>query len=330
MNKIYLSIALIIICGHCFSQQNTSDKQIMDSLIKNDDFLSDLNSLDNSSSYVKLNVGIGNKLFSEKNNSLNALDQNKSLVFSPSIEYFNRTGFGLLAAGFLVNNNNKAGFYQYALTPSYDYLTGKKIDAGISFTKFFIKDKYSNVSSPIQNDLYIYANLKKPWLRPGLSFGYSAGNENEINFIDTTVIMQNRSVRIQSADTVTTKINTVSFSATLSHTFSAYDILKTDDALVFVPQLSLNTGSNKYNVTHESSLKVYRPFKKITKTRIRNFAEKSTPPVFQVESIGWDMDVSYTIGKFIFEPEIYLDYYLPATNEKRFTQVFSFNVGYTF
>ncbi|MEO6453662.1 MAG: hypothetical protein ABIN97_06325 [Ginsengibacter sp.] len=331
MNKIYLCIGVLLMwSAYCYPQKDAEDKRLLDSLIKEDDFLSMLNLLGEPSSYLKVNLNIGNKLFSINNNALNAMDQNKRLIFTPSIEYFNKSGFGISVAGYVINNNNKTAFYQYAITPSYDYVSGKKIEAGISFTKFFVKDKYSTVSSPIQNDLYIYTNLKKTWLKPGIAFGYSGGTYNEINFTDTTVFQQNRMIRIQFTDTVNTRINAVSLIATVSHTFSEYGIIKSNDALSFTPQLLLNMGSSKYVVSHKTSSMLYRPYTKTTTTRIRNFQEKSVSPALKIESLGLSLDATYRIGKLIFEPQLYLDYYLPSTTEKRFSQVFCFNVGYVF
>jgi hypothetical protein len=53
---------------------------------------------------------------------------------------------------------------------------------------------------------------------------------------------------------------------------------------------------------------------------------------FALQSVGLSADLRYMIGNFTFEPQVYFDYYLPAIDGviKRFSQVFSFNVGYTF
>ncbi len=44
----------------------------------------------------------------------------------------------------------------------------------------------------------------------------------------------------------------------------------------------------------------------------------------------YDGATTDSIGNFSFAPQLYLDYYLPKTDEKRFTQVFTFTFGYNF
>ena len=330
MHKLCLHLGIMLASINCYCQQTAEDKRLLDSLIKNDVALKMFATINKPSSYVKLNAGITNKLFSISNNSLNAMEQNKQIMFSPSIEYFNKTGLSISFAAFLINDKNKYGFYQYSLTPSFDHNFGKLISAGISFTRFFIKDKYSSATSPIQNDLYVYAILKKSWLKPGIAVGYSTGVSNEITFIDTTVGTRNRMIRIQFTDTAEIHLQSFSVIGSLSHTFWGYDILTSNDAISFTSQLSLNAGSNKYTVAHKTTT-TYFNLKKIHKrSRIRNFSADTVSSKFQVESLGLNLNVNYSIGKFNFDPQLYLDYYLPSSTEKRFTQVFAFTIGYTF
>ena len=48
-----------------------------------------------------------------------------------------------------------------------------------------------------------------------------------------------------------------------------------------------------------------------------------------MQSAGVNLDLNYMIGNFNFEPQLYTDYYLPATESKRITMVFTVNIGYT-
>ena len=108
MPKLYLGIILLLLfSNNCYCQQSADDKKLLDSMIKSDDLLSMLDNIDKPFSYVRLNAGITNKLFSVNNNSLNAMQQNKKLIFSPSVEYYNKTGLGISFAAFFINDNNK-------------------------------------------------------------------------------------------------------------------------------------------------------------------------------------------------------------------------------
>ena len=53
---------------------------------------------------------------------------------------------------------------------------------------------------------------------------------------------------------------------------------------------------------------------------------------FALQSVGLSMDLRYMIDNLTFEPQIYIDYYLPGIDAgtKRLSQVFTFNVAYTF
>ena len=51
---------------------------------------------------------------------------------------------------------------------------------------------------------------------------------------------------------------------------------------------------------------------------------------FEAESIGLDLGLAYSIGRFTFQPDYYVDYYLPQTDEKRFTGIFNVNLGFSF
>ena len=101
--------------------------------------------------------------------------------------------------------------------------------------------------------------------------------------------------------------------------------------MILTPQLSLITGINTYDVKHSSSLANFNAFTKKKLKKIRHFqSQDKNNNKYQLQSVGLDLDVNYSIGKFYFEPEFYLNYYLPETNDNRFTQIFNFNIGITF
>lgn len=342
MKALYYFTTLLVLSANCYSQETEEDKRLLDSLLKYDVALRMFSLMNKSSSYLQLNAGVTNKFFSVANNSLNALEGDKQIIFTPSVEYFNKCGLGISLTSFFINSKNKSGFYQYSITPSFDYYASNSAAAGVSYTRFFIKNKYSEATTPIQNDFYGYAYLKKPWFNPGIAVGYSTGDSYEAAFFDTTDRHGNQIFRIVGTDSAKIKLQSFSLIGSISHTFSEQGILKTDDAIHFTPQLSLNAGYNKYTVTHKVTTNVpltdellskqfLKRLKQLLqkKSRIRNFQEEGSTK-FEIESIGLNLKLNYNIGKFDFDPQIYLDYYIPPTTENRFTQIFAFNVGYTF
>jgi hypothetical protein len=326
-----------------------SDKAILDSLRKNDELLKLFESWFKPTSYLQLNVGVGNKLFGTRNNALNALQIGNKLIFTTSAGYFHKSGFGIGATGFLLNEKGNTGFYQYSLTPSYEYLEGKSFGATVSYTRYLIPDKYNLASSPIQNDFYAAAILKKPWIRPGLAIDYSMGDYHEIINVDTTFKRQNQSVVVKYTDTINTHLQSFAVTAFGEHSFKAYGIFSDGDAINFTLQLLANFDYNNYAVTHKSSAYDYITFSKNKRKRILkpskvdntvsdNGAPDNGPSdnapldnsTFMAESIGFNLNANYLIGKFNIEPAVYLDYYLPTTNSKRFTQILNLQVGYRF
>ncbi len=320
----------VLFFSKSFAQINPSDKRIMDSLLENDELLKMINDYNKASSYFRVNIGIGNKLYSDQNKAIESLQNNSQFIISPSLEYHHKSGLGLSFTGFLFNENNKAQFYQYALSPFFNYTKGNFINTTLSYTHYFVKDIYSSNTSPVQNEFYGSLVFKKWWLRPGISTGYSWGTYHDIINIDTTFRIAGQQHHLKFIDTTATKLSSFSIAATVEHSFTFYNIFSKKDGVNFTPQLSLITGINSYQVNHKSSVENYNRFIKKFIKRTRNFQSQSESSKFQAQSVGLDLDVSYLIGIFYLEPELYLDYYLPETDDERLTKIFNLNIGITF
>ena len=104
----FILLLLVLISLSGISQRIQSDKELLDSLIKNDDFIKQLDN--ESRSYFKVNFGIGNQLFSLHNRTLDAAQIEKKLIFTPSIGYYHKSGFNLSLSGYLVNDSGKRNF----------------------------------------------------------------------------------------------------------------------------------------------------------------------------------------------------------------------------
>jgi len=331
MLKILLcSFFIFFIFTDVFAQKDSTDKQIMDSLIKNDIFLKMLNDFDKPVTYFQVSAGIGNTLLNGEHFSIKPIQNTPIFVFMPSVGYFHKSGLGISATGFLLNENQQTNFYQYSVSPSYQYTKSKVINASAAYTHYFIKDKYNATSSPVQNDFYGSLVFKKPFINPGISVGYSSGKSYEIITIDTALKIQNQNRQIHYIDTVNILLKSFSFSGSLKHDFDFYDLFSDNDGLRFTPGFLLNTGINVYKIKHNSSLSDFNAFTKKKLKKIRHFFTQSENQKWQIQSFGLDLDLNYVIGKFNFEPDLYLDYYLPKTTDRRFTQIYNFNIGMTF
>ena len=111
------------------------------------------------------NIGIGNRLFSSKNNALNAKQEiSSTLIYSPSLAYYHKSGFNINAGANLLNDGERFGVNQYSVTPAFDLAGNKNFAVDISYTHYFVQDKFSKFSSPIQDDFFSSFSYKKIWL----------------------------------------------------------------------------------------------------------------------------------------------------------------------
>ncbi len=321
---------IVLLFSKSYAQVTPSDKHIMDSLIKNDEFIKMLDKMDDVESYFRINVGIGNRLFSGNNKAVQNLGTKDQLVFTPSLGYFHKSGLSLSFASYLLSENSKLNFYQYALSPSYSYSKGKVADALISYIHYFKESRYNASAYPFDDEVYANLLFKKLFIKPGFSAGYSTGNYIETVHIDTIVTILNRPRHIKYEDTATTKISSFSLSLSIEHDFTFYKLFAKKDGLRFTPQLSIISGINNYTVSHKSSTQLYNLYTKRRLKKLRRFKSSNDKGKYEIQSAGLDLDLNYSIGKFYVEPELYLDYYLPKTDSKAFTQIFNFNIGITF
>jgi hypothetical protein len=327
---LYFILIAVIAFSKAAAQTTPSDKHLLDSLLRNDDMLKMLDNLDKPNSYLRINMGIGNKLYSIEDKSIETLQNTNELILSPSVAYNHKSGLGISFTGFLLNQDKKTAFYQYTLTPSFLYNKGKVADFSVSYTHYFEKMAYSPNTSPVQNEFYGTLVFKQSWVKPGVAVGYSSGIFRQIIHVDTSLKVANRVVSIKYTDTAVVKLTSFSVSASMEHSFNFFKLFSPKDGLVFTPQVSLISGENDYKVSHNSSIANYNAFTKKQITRLRHFQAQSDNKKYQLQSAGLDLDAYYAIGKFYVEPEMYFDYYLPKTTDNRFTQVYCLNIGITF
>lgn len=329
--KVTAYLLSIFFIGSSFAQLSPADQKLMDSLIKHDDFFKMLNELDNPRSVLRVNVGIGNMLYSGANKAVQNLEVNPNLIYTPSLSYIHKSGFGITASSSLTKIGEQYTLYQASLSPSFTYSKGNFADAALAYVHYFKIGSHNSTSSLLDNEVYGTVLFKKLWLMPRLSVSYSEGGFTETTDIDTTVRERNRLVRLKYIDTSVTRISSLSFSAGVEHDFLAYKLLFKNDGLRFTPQLSGFMGVNNYSVDYNATTQLYnlRNLKKFKK--LKKFQSSSqVNGKFELQSVGLDLDFTYTIGKFYIEPDIYLDYYVPESSDNPFSQIYNFNIGITF
>jgi hypothetical protein len=334
MPKFYLTGFFLLLFFHCFCQQKLSDSS---NVVQQSDSLKQLDStlagdsvslfLDTPKSYVQAGIGIGNNLYSIHNNILNSKQATPTVVFTPSIAYFHKSGFNLTAAAYLLTDKNKFGVNQYAITPGYETAQGKDFDFIASYTHYFVQDVYSKYASPIQNDLYASLVYKKPLIQPGIAIGYSAGTFKDNKYLDTTVA----NVRKMYYDSTSNTLESFSFIPSIQHAFDWYVVFCSKDEIIFTPSIMLNFANNNTAITQDNTnvggnSALVKRIKKIINKRLEKFQQSP----FQLQSVGVNLDVNYQLGNFAVAPELYVDYYTQQTNANKFSEIYAVNLTYSF
>lgn len=319
MHKFFIFVFCLLNVVGAIAQKG-EDKKIMDSLKKYDPLISMLDSLGKPHSYCMLDLGFGNRSFSINNRSLNALQTENRLVITPSLSYYHKSGFGISFAGNLFSDSGVTKFYQWSLTPSYEY-NSDDVNADVSYSRYFAKEDFT-ANTPIKNDFYGSVIIKKPWLEPGLGIGYSTGEYSEIAMVTAAIPGIGQRT---FPDTATTKLKAFTLIGMVEHSFDWYDLIGKNDNLNVTPTLMLNCGSSTYDIKHRNR---YSTSVANRRTQLRKPSNQVTR--FQLESAGMNLALIYATGIFYFQPQLYLDYYIPASDTKKFTQIVSLNIGITF
>jgi hypothetical protein len=317
MQKFLLFTCLLLAISSKNYAQSDSVKSIdaKDSVELMKELMDIFSSSEKPSSYFVAGIGIGNRLFNVRNNALNAKQSTiNKFIYAPNIGYYHKSGVSFSAGANLLNDSISGfGISQYSISPGYQFEGNENIYFGFVYTHYFVNNIFSPYTSPLQNDFYASLVYKKKWIQPGIALGYSLGEYGDVKRLATLY------------DSVTNKISAFSFIISVAHEFNWNNIFNKKDGVLFSPKLMLNMSESKIDIHHNTNATNLLNFLN-KRGRLPKF--KSTP--FEAGSIGLALDLIYGYGKFAFQPQVYFDYYLPATEEKRFTSVFNLNLSYSF
>ncbi len=307
-------------------------------LLKNDSLMSELKSLLGSmykpESFFSANLAYSNRLFSTKNNALNAQQtRTGQAALLPSVSYFHKTGFGLTTTGFMRTVDGKPNFYQLAVSPSYDFI-GKKLIAGISYTNYIKTATNSILTTPFTHEVYAYAQLRKSVVRPFLALGWASGNYQDVS----TIPLRIRGENIFVLDTSKVELNDFSTIAGVSHTFTVQKIFAKDDMLTFVPSLNLIAELQNYKTTPQS-IGVMKDLDEdpedddaidIDRIRKRFNLNPKTLSKFSFQTLAFSANANWYKSSYSVTAGYFLGYYFNNVNTSKFVHFFNLTVGVTF
>ncbi len=90
-----------------------------------------------------------------------------------------KVALALSAMGYIVNDKANMNFYQFSISPSFDYLQNKDFATGFSYSRYFTKDSLPFYTSPLENELYAYFTYRKWWMSPSVSMSYGWGSRSD-------------------------------------------------------------------------------------------------------------------------------------------------------
>ncbi len=293
------------------------------------DFDAFMDSILSPNSYFLASISLskGYYNFETKNSSL--IEPSKKLTYSPTLGYYHKSGFGVTATGYIVNDEKNMNFYQFSLTPSFDYLHNKKFATGISLTKFVTRDSLPFYTTPLQNELYAYFTWRKTWLRPTLAMSYGWGSRTD--YMKRATIIQDIRVLRRGYIYINTEESIRDFSLTVSvrHDFYWLDVFSHNDHIRLTPQVALASGTQKFGFNQSSTTYStgVRPSSNVIYNTENIYLDDQLK--FQPLSLSLYLRGEYSIGRFFIQPQVALDYYFPVSTNK-LTGQFAVTTGFMF
>lgn len=298
-----------------------------DSIEIDEDMLSDLryllDSMNIRKSFFSVDMGVGNRLFSVRNINFNAQQVTSNRIsITPSVTYYHKGGLGINAMAFLSSFEGTPRFYQYAFSPSYDYLNNKKVSFGLSYTYYITRDDLSVYATPFKHELYGYVRGRKGWLRPGFSMGWAKGTYTDIKQLDTVIF----GIPRRFVDTTLVGLQDFSMTFSAAHYIDFDDLFKKGDGLSIVPMVMLVSGAQNYAADSKTTV--------FSGTRLRNITRRyelgtTDKTGLRFQSLAASLSTTYFLDKLSLSAGYFVSYYLPETDQP-FTQIFSVTAGLTF
>jgi len=340
MLKRWTFILALIALGATAYAQEPKDSSIApnktssaDTSFNYDELLQDLDSFLDSillpHSYFLGSLSLSKGYFNYETKGTDEVQTTKKLTYSPTLGYYHKSGFGLTGTGYIVNDQNRLNFYQFSLSPSYDYLENRNLATGFAYTRFFTKDSLAFYTSPLQNELYGYFTWRRSWIRPTLSMSYGWGSRSD--YQQREELITSLRLRPRGFTYINTKESVSDFSLVTSvrHDFYWLDVLTYNDHIRFTPQLTFTSGTQKFgfNQTSTTYASLIRSGANVLYSSEGVYLDDQLK--FQPLSLTLFLRGEYSIGKFFIQPQFTMDYYFPAET-KNFNTLFTLNTGFMF
>lgn len=314
--------------------QNPKDSSLRDtSFLDYEEIFSELDalldSLNTPRNFSLANITLSRNFFTYINNEKATTETKRRFSYSPSLGFFDKTGFGISASATLINDSATVSPYQYSVTGSYDYLKVRTFITGLAYTRFFIKEDLPFYTSPLQNELYAYFAMRKLWFKPSVAASYGWGSrqayEEREEKIENLMLAKKGYTRINTEE----KIIDFNLIASVRHDFYFLNTISKSDFVRITPQLSFTSGTQQFGFNQTSN--TYARQRVTGRNVLVNTDNVSLDNnlYFQPISLTAFLKTEYSKGKFYLQPQVFVDYYFPAENNN-YTTSFLINAGLFF
>lgn len=277
-----------------------------------DEMFSIISKSETSYADISLTAGNGNFTLRNADAASATYKTTNRFLFSPAAGYFHKSGLGVQWSSFFTMVNKKPVAYQHQASVFYDYLKGKKISAGISYSRSFINDSTVDFyNSPFKNNYFAYAAWKKNKIRPAVSLSYSNGSY--IEAFNRPLFSVYYKVLIKE----------ISLTASVRYSAGKKNWLTKGDYLSFTPRLALiSSGQRIETVNHENNNFIQRLMN-------NGFIAQRSVNSFEPQVLALYISADYILGKWYLHPQFYVDYYLHNADRRSYTS-FSLTTGFMF
>ena len=338
--KWLIALVFIALGVTAHSQSNPVDtviapeeKFLADTSIDYDELFRDfedfMDSILSPRSYFMPSLSIGRGYFNFLSKDNVFLETTSKLAYSPMLTWYHKSGFGLNLTGYVVDDDRNTNFYQFSVSPSFDYLRNHDLATGVSYTRYFNKDSVPFYTSPLRNEVYGYFTYRKWWFKPMVAVSYGWGSRSDYNEREELITSLRLRPRGYTYINTTESISDFSVMASVRHDFYWLDVFGANDHIRITPQINFTSGTQKFgfNQTSNTYGVTLRNASNVLYSSENIYLDDRID--FQPLSLTLYLRSEYSIGKFFIQPQFALDYYFPA-DTKNFSSLVSVNVGLVF
>lgn len=334
---LVLAFAILSVCG--YSQTDpvdtiplTDNSLAIDTSLDYDalfdDFFNFMDSLLAPRSHFLISISGANTYFNYKTNS-GRINTKKQLAFTPIIGYYHKSGPGVTFSANYADYGEKRKWYQFFISPSFDFIQSRNWIGSISYVRYFTKDSLPFYTTPLQNEINAYFVWRKSWLEPGLAASYGWGSRSDVEKREGYIRLLLQRIGVIYTSSTTESIRDFSVIASLRHNFYWLDVFSKKDYFKFTPLITFSAGTQKYGFNQTSG--TYAVKARNTGTVLYNSGNVNLDNElkFQPLSLTFYLRPEYNFGKFFIQPQAIFDYYFPA-KENNLNILFSVNAGFMF